>query len=125
MSDAPSPSEESSPEQERANQSGNREFRQSIREKEERKLRKKQSKRDSIWFGLGVWGLVGWSVSVPTLIGAGVGIWIDRRWPSSISWTLTGLVIGIAVGCFTAWQWISRERKQIHEPLDEQQDDHE
>ncbi len=74
-----------------------------------RKLQARRETQHSIWFGLGMFGMIGWSVSVPTLIGVGVGWWIDRHYPSRYSSTLMGLVIGLAVGCLLAWQWIQRE----------------
>jgi ATP synthase protein I len=63
-----------------------------------------------VWFGLGMFGLVGWSVAVPTLIGIVVGVWLDARaGDPQISWTLTGLVVGVAVGCGLAWFWVRQE----------------
>jgi len=62
---------------------------------------------------LGMFGLVGWSVAIPTLIGIVLGIWIDRRWPSPFSWTLMLLTIGVIIGCLNAWAWVSRQRRQI------------
>jgi ATP synthase protein I len=89
-----------------------------VKEKEERKLRRKRIGDDSIWRGFGMFGVVGWSVAVPTLIGVAVGLWIDAKWPSRISWTLTMTLIGLVVGCLNAWFWISRERSQIGEHRD-------
>lgn len=68
-----------------------------------------------MWFGLGMFGLVGWSVSIPTVVGVALGVWIDYKWPSQYSWTLMLLVIGIVIGCLNAWFWVSRERKMIEE----------
>ena len=44
-----------------------------------RKLKARRGATRSVWFGLGMSGLVGWSVTVPTLIGAALGIWVDKR----------------------------------------------
>ncbi|MEZ4583866.1 MAG: AtpZ/AtpI family protein [Caldilineaceae bacterium] len=65
-------------------------------------------KGDSVWFGLGMFGLVGWSVAVPTLAFAALGIWIDRTWPSRYSWTLMLLLLGVGLGCASAWYWLTR-----------------
>lgn len=86
-------------------------FSEKIRSKEQRKLKAQQEKHGKIWFSLGMFGLVGWSVAIPTLIGIAVGIWIDKTWPSPYSWTLMGLVIGVLLGCLNAWFWIQREGK--------------
>lgn len=79
--------------------------------KEQRKLRARKEDR-GVWFGLGMFGLVGWAVAVPTIIGVGLGVWLDREWESTISWTLTGLFVGVAVGCLSAWYWVKRESRE-------------
>ena len=77
--------------------------------KARRRLRAR-AEDEGIWFWLGMFGLVGWSVAIPTLAGIALGAWIDRVWPGDISWTLTLLFIGVVAGCFNAWQWVQRER---------------
>jgi len=56
-----------------------------------------------------MFGLVGWSVAVPTVVLLALGIWIDGQTNSPYSWTLMLLVIGIALGCLNAWYWVKRE----------------
>jgi ATP synthase protein I len=80
--------------------------------KENRKIRARQEEDRGVWFGLGMFGLVGWAVAIPALIGIAVGIWIDKRWPSPYSWTLMLLVIGVMVGCLNAWYWVKRESRR-------------
>jgi ATP synthase protein I len=80
--------------------------------KENRKMRARREKDRGVWFGLGMFGLVGWSVAIPTVIGIGLGIWIDTKWPSQYSWTLMFLIIGVLVGCLNAWYWVKRESKE-------------
>jgi ATP synthase protein I len=84
-----------------------------------RKLRAQRQVTRTVWFGLGMMGLIGWSVAIPTLLGAALGLWLDRRYPSTHSWTLTLLVIGLIVGCLNAWHWITREDKAMREDGDE------
>ena len=60
-----------------------------------RKLKAQRRATKSIWFGLGMSGLIGWSVTVPTLIGVALGIWVDKHYPSTYSWTLMLLLIGL------------------------------
>lgn len=86
-----------------------------VGEKERRKLRARRHKDRSIWFGLGTFGIVGWSVAIPTLIGLAIGIWIDSTWPSRYSWTLMLFLLGLMLGCFSAWYWINFEGRIIHE----------
>tara|TARA_R110000868_G_scaffold226448_2_gene479043 strand:+ start:66 stop:422 length:357 start_codon:yes stop_codon:yes gene_type:complete len=91
------------------------------------KMRAKQNKNSGIWFGLGMMGVIGWSVAVPTLLGVSLGIWLDKYYGDQRSWTLALLLAGLAIGCFTAWTWVSKENTAIHSrPDDEdnrQQDD--
>ena len=79
--------------------------------------RKLKAKRNptGVWFGLGMMGLVGWSVVVPTLLGTALGVWLDRRHPGSHSWTLALLMAGLTLGCFNAWHWVAKEDKAMHE----------
>lgn len=82
-----------------------------IREKSSRKLRARKEKHKGLWYGLGMFGLVGWAVSIPTLLGLALGIWIDYSYKSKYSWTLMLLVFGIGIGCMNAWYWITKESK--------------
>jgi ATP synthase protein I len=67
-------------------------------------------------------GLIGWSVVVPTLLGAALGIWLDKHHPGGRSWTLALLVAGLTIGCLNAWFWVSKEDKAMR---DEPEDDDE
>jgi len=92
---------------------GDEEFPKEIDVKERRKLRAREKKSDEIWFGLGMFGMVGWSVAIPTVLGIFLGVWIDIKWPGHYSWTLMLLVIGLIVGCMNAWFWVNRQRRDI------------
>jgi ATP synthase protein I len=49
-------------------------------------------------------------VAVPTLVGVALGVWLDRTWPAAqASWTLTFLLVGVALGALNAWYWVRRE----------------
>ena len=78
-----------------------------------RKLRARRERDHSVWFGLGMFGLVGWSVAIPAILFIALGIWIDARSSGAYSWTLMLLVIGIGLGCLNAWFWVSRESREI------------
>lgn len=99
------------------------ELTRALGEAEKRKVRAREREEESVWFGLGTFGLVGWSVAIPTLIGLALGIWLDSAVPVPFSWTLTLLFVGIIVGCANAWYWISRERDEINAGLDPEQED--
>ena len=79
-----------------------------------RKLKARKSTQ-GVWFGLGMMGLVGWSVVVPTLLGAALGIWLDKHHPGKHPWTLALLVVGLAVGCLNAWHWVAKEEKAMRD----------
>lgn len=72
-----------------------------------------QKNPNQVWFGLGMMGLIGWSIVVPTLLGAMFGVWLDKRANGAISWTLTLLIVGLAIGCLNAWRWVDKERKEM------------
>jgi ATP synthase protein I len=88
-------------------------LRRQVARKEARKLQARRSKDRRIWFGLGMFGLVGWAVAIPTVLGIGLGIWIDSTWPSRFSWTLMLLLLGMVLGCLNAWYWLSQEQRII------------
>ena len=84
-----------------------------------RKLKARNSAQ-GVWFGLGMMGLVGWSVVVPTLLGAALGIWLDKHHSGKHPWTLALMVVGLALGCLNAWHWVAKEDKAMRE----EQEDH-
>jgi ATP synthase protein I len=96
MTEAPGPADE-------------RAFAGEVGAKAARKLKARRNPAQGVWFGLGMMGLVGWSIVVPTLAGAALGLWLDRHYPGAHSWTLALLVAGLTVGCFNAWHWVAKE----------------
>jgi ATP synthase protein I len=90
-------------------------FSKRVGEQEKRKLNSQSEIKRSTWSGFGLFGIVGWSVVAPTLAGAAFGSWLDKNYPQeSISWTLSFLIIGLVIGCLTAWHWINKEHKEMH-----------
>ncbi len=69
---------------------------------------KARKEGSNIIFGLGLFGIVGWSIAMPTLIGIALGIYVDNRFPMGVSWTLTLLFAGVIVGSFNAWYWVKK-----------------
>jgi ATP synthase protein I len=80
-----------------------------------RKLNARRNGAPGVWFGLGMMGLIGWSVAIPTVLGAALGLWLDDRYPGKHSWTLALLVAGLAIGCLNAWRWVANEDKAMRE----------
>jgi ATP synthase protein I len=87
---------------------------QQVGKKARRKLKAQRDEHHSVWSGLGMFGLVGWSIVVPTLVGAALGVWLDRHYPQSFSWTLSFLILGLVAGCLLAWQWVEKEHEDIN-----------
>ena len=83
-----------------------------VTEKAHRKILAREHPRRSDWFGLGMMGLIGWSVAIPLVAGTALGLWIDQHWPSRFSWTLMLLFIGGFLGCLNAWRWMNREGRK-------------
>lgn len=75
----------------------------------ERKQKARREGRHGLWFGFGMFGLIGWAVAVPTLAGIAAGLWLDANWPADISWTIALLFAGVALGCLNAWWWVRQE----------------
>jgi ATP synthase protein I len=95
-------------------------FSRAVGEKAARKLKARRNPKRGVWFGLGMMGLIGWSVVVPMLLGAALGFWLDSRLSGSYSWTLILLVTGLCLGCLNAWRWVVKEEKEMQE---EQEDE--
>lgn len=86
-----------------------------IGDKAQRKLKARRDGAHSVLLGLGTMGLIGWSVAIPTLLGAALGIWLDKQHAGTHSWTLALLVAGLALGCLTAWHWVANEDRAMHD----------
>ncbi len=83
-------------------------WRRNVQSAEERRLKGRQQDK-GVWFGLGMMGLVGWSVAIPTVLGVALGVHLDSQFEDQRSWTLMLLFIGIVIGCLNAWFWVKRE----------------
>lgn len=59
--------------------------------------------------GVGTFGMIGWSIAVPTVGGAFLGLWLDRVAPQDFSWTIALIIGGVALGSLIAWMWVGKE----------------
>jgi len=73
--------------------------------------RAQTGQRMTFWRGMGLVGAVGWMVSLPAVLGALVGRWLDSQAVSGVFWTLSLLMLGLVLGCTSAWRHVSRELK--------------
>jgi ATP synthase protein I len=94
-----------------------------IRKKEIRKIRARKRRQNSIWFGLGMIGTLGWMVVLPIVLGIVIGIWLDELTNSQLPWTLILLLSGVFIGCFNAVRWIMQEQKEIERERKERNHD--
>jgi ATP synthase protein I len=78
-----------------------------------RKLKARRDSSQGVWFGLGMMGLIGWSVAVPTLGGAALGLWLDTHHPGQHPWALALMMAGLAGGCLNAWHWVAQEDRAM------------
>lgn len=88
-----------------------RRFGRTIGRKAVRRMRAR-GRSDNAWFWLGMLGLIGWSVAIPTVLGVALGVWLDSVAPAGFSWVLSMLVVGLAVGLFNAWYWVRTESEE-------------
>ena len=63
----------------------------------------------SFWNSVGMMGTIGWSVSVPTALGLLLGRWLDARLDSGQVFLVFFMLVGLGVGCFTAWRMIAEK----------------
>ena len=106
----------------RARPQAEADFQKRVDAKVKRKMKAQRLSNHGVWFGLGMMGLIGWSVVVPTLVGAAIGAWLDRNHVGRHSWTLTLMIAGLVIGCWSAWQWVAKEDKAMR---DQQEDNDE
>ena len=80
-----------------------------IRHTAERMQRARRGPGASPLRGLGAFGMIGWSIAVPTVGGAFLGLWLNRVAPQDFSWPIALILGGAAIGGMIAWGWVSKE----------------
>ena len=58
---------------------------------------------------LGQIGVLGWTIVVPTLLLLFLGRWLDRSFGTGIFFSAPLLMIGAAIGFWSAWRWMRRQ----------------
>lgn len=51
-------------------------------------------------------GVLGWIIVTPMLAGIFAGRWLDQEFNSGLFWTAPLLMLGLGLGCWSAWKWI-------------------
>ena len=86
---------------------GHRKMHRAVRRRERRR-REREAER-SIWQNLSMIGALGWLVVTPMLLGILAGRWLDRTFDTGIFYSGALIFLGVAIGCWLAWQRIHRE----------------
>jgi ATP synthase protein I len=77
-----------------------------VRLRGERHRRAEREGDPSVAHRLAQIGVLGWIIVVPMLIGVFAGRWLDRTFGSGLFWTGPLLMLGLALGCWSAWKWM-------------------
>ncbi len=83
-----------------------------IRRSAERMKRARNKPGFSPLRGLGAFGMIGWSIAVPTVGGAFLGLWLNRVAPQDFSWPIALILGGVVIGGMIAWSWVGKEGEQ-------------
>lgn len=91
-----------------------------IRRRAERLEKMRQGSSYSPLQGFSAFGVIGWSVTLPTVGGALLGMWLNKVAPQTFSWTITLILGGLVLGILFAASWISEQNQAAAE--EEQKD---
>jgi ATP synthase protein I len=62
----------------------------------------------SFWHYTAILGVGGWLFVLPVVAGAYLGRFLDRRVHAGISWTITCILLGLALGLYNVWDYYQR-----------------
>ncbi len=80
-----------------------------VRRRQERQKRWLTEGEPSVVRFVGQIGILGWIIVAPILIGLFIGRWLDHRLGTGIFWSAPLLLLGLAVGCWSAWRWMHNQ----------------
>lgn len=49
---------------------------------------------------------IGWYIALCLVVGVGLGLWLDRRWDTGIVLTLIGLLLGLLLAIYGAYEML-------------------
>ncbi|EIF30825.1 F0F1-ATPase subunit, putative [Burkholderia sp. Ch1-1] len=76
----------------------------------ERAARGRAEPEPSLGTRLGQIGILGWAIVVPTLLGLALGHWLDRTFGTRVFFSAPLLMLGAALGFWSAWKWMHRQQ---------------
>ncbi len=80
-----------------------------VRKRHERRSRWLTEGEPSVVRFVGQIGVLGWIIVTPALIGLFIGRWIDHKLGTGIFWSAPLLLVGVTIGCWSAWQWMQKQ----------------
>jgi ATP synthase protein I len=57
---------------------------------------------------LGQIGVLGWAIIIPILLALFAGRWLDRTLQTNVFFSGSFLMVGAAIGFWSAWRWMHR-----------------
>ena len=75
------------------------------------RLKRRDPTAASFWRSLSVLGIVGWSISLPSVAGAWLGHRLDLHFESGVRFTLMLLAAGVIIGSVIAWRAVREHRR--------------
>jgi ATP synthase protein I len=68
-----------------------------------------RSRREKgFWHYTAILGVGGWLFVLPVVAGAYLGRLLDGRVPGTISWTITCILLGLALGIYNVWDYYQK-----------------
>ena len=80
-------------------------------EKSAEELTRARKEKSRFWHYAQMLGVGGWLFVIPVVAGAYLGRYLDRKLGGEISWTITFMIIGIAVGIYNIWYFLLRKSR--------------
>jgi ATP synthase protein I len=62
----------------------------------------------SFWHYASILGVGGWLFVLPVVAGAYLGRYLDGKLQGGTSWTITGIILGLALGMYNVWYFYFR-----------------
>lgn len=91
------------------NNEGHEKMHRAVRLREQRRQQWKKEGERALWQNLSMIGALGWLIVVPTLLGVLIGRWLDGIFESGIFFSGALIFLGIVLGCYLAWQRVTKE----------------
>jgi len=87
-----------------------------VRKKAEQMQKTRRRGAYSPLHGFSAFGVIGWSVAIPTVLGVIIGKWLNSGAPQPFSWVLALMLGGLLIGIIVAWEWIAKNQDKNDEP---------